>query len=191
MTSEPMRRALRRLELRMRAAESEIAELRAREAARGVDATADDDARPVVGPDAAPRPSDLDDPLWFVNELARREPDAVMLAGAVDVPKSGPVRWQYALQTPDLLGAEWGERASVLEALAHPVRLELARAVLRGHRTTAELLELEGLGTSGQLHHHLRQLVAAGWLSAVRRGSYEVPAHRVVPLLVLIMIAAG
>jgi len=40
------------------------------------------------------------------------------------------------------------------------------------------------LGTSGQVHHHVRQLVAAGWLRPTARGRYEVPVDRVVPLLV-------
>ena len=40
-----------------------------------------------------------------------------------------------------------------------------------------------------QLHHHLRQLVAAGWLASTRRGHYEVPAARVVPLLVTVLAA--
>lgn len=130
------------------------------------------------------------DPLWFVNELGRRAPGAVMIAGAVDVP-AGPIRWQYGLFADDLLGRDWGELARPIEALGHPVRLELARRILTGTQTTAELLELEQFASSGQLYHHLRQLVSAGWLSSPRRGFYEVPASRVVPLLVLTMIAAS
>ena len=43
------------------------------------------------------------------------------------------------------------------------------------------------LGTTGQLHHHLRALVAAGWLASTGRGSWQVPASRVIPLLVVVI----
>jgi hypothetical protein len=43
--------------------------------------------------------------------------------------------------------------------------------------------------TTGQLYHHLRQLVAAGWLRTSLRGRYAVPADRIVPLLALLAAA--
>lgn len=43
--------------------------------------------------------------------------------------------------------------------------------------------------TSGQLYHHLRQLVSAGWLRATSRGSYAVPPDRVIPLLTILTAA--
>ncbi|GAA2960076.1 hypothetical protein [Microbacterium schleiferi] len=65
------------------------------------------------------------------------------------------------------------------------------RRILTGTQTTAELLELDQFASTGQLYHHLRQLVSAGWLVSPRRGHYEVPAPQIVPLLVLTMIAAS
>lgn len=141
----------------------------------------------AAGSDA---PAATDDPLWFVNELGRRAPGAVMMAGAVDT-AAGPVRWQYGLMADGLLSEDWSDLAHPLEALGHPARIELVRQVMRGAHTTAELLQLEHLASSGQLYHHLRQLVTAGWLVSPRRGYYEVPAARVVPLLVLTMIASS
>ncbi|WP_435827490.1 hypothetical protein [Actinoplanes philippinensis] len=43
------------------------------------------------------------------------------------------------------------------------------------------------MGTSGQVYHHLRQLVAAGWLHTIGGGRHEVPAARVIPLLSLLL----
>src|SRR5690606_18106539 len=83
----------------------------------------------------------------------------------------------------DLLGADWTEEADVLVALGHPVRLRLLQRVLGGATTVAELVDTDGVGTSGQVYHHLRQLTAAGWLRALGGGRYEVPVARVVPLL--------
>ena len=98
--------------------------------------------------------------------------------------------WQEGATTASLLTSDWSEHAATLDALAHPVRLQLLQLVLNGTDRTAELGEAEGLGTSGQLHHHLRQLVAAGWLRSAGRGRYEIPAPRVVPLLVVLTAVA-
>lgn len=172
------------IELRVDRLEREVERLRAEFAVR--------DAAPAPAADASAEPaSDAPtDPLWLVNTLARHAPGVVMLAGAVEVP-AGPVRWQYGLHADDLLARDWSDLARPIEALGHPVRLELVRRILAGTQTTAELLELDQFASSGQLYHHLRQLVSAGWLTSPRRGSYEVPAARVVPLLVLTMIAAS
>jgi hypothetical protein len=59
--------------------------------------------------------------------------------------------------------------------------------VLSGVATAAELVQVDGVGTSGQVYHHLRQLVAVGWLRSAGGGRYEVPVGRVVPLLTTIV----
>lgn len=132
------------------------------------------------------------DRFWALEGLrARAEegPGQVLMVGTVTLPTGVPYEWQLGAEVGDLLDTPWDELAPAVDALAHPVRLRLVREVVHGRRTTAELAALEGLGTSGQLHHHLRQLVAAGWLRSAERGSYEVPAARVVPLLVLLLAA--
>ena len=90
----------------------------------------------------------------------------------VEVP-AGPIRWQYGLRAEDLLDRDWSEFARPVEALGHPVRLELVRRILTGTQTTAELLELDQFASTGQLYHHLRQLVSAGWLVSPRRGHHQ------------------
>jgi hypothetical protein len=74
----------------------------------------------------------------------------------------------------------------VIDALSHAVRLRLLQRVLNGVTTTAELSEDDSLGTTGQLHHHLRALVAAGWLHSTGRGQWAVTPQRVIPLLVVL-----
>ena len=66
----------------------------------------------------------------------------------------------------------------------------LLQAVLGGAHTVRALEALPGLGTTGQIYHHLRELQRAGWLSLARRNHYEVAGERVVPLLVA-LAAAG
>lgn len=112
---------------------------------------------------------------------------AVMMVGTLRLPTGEPVDWQEGIAAHGLLETDWSQAAATLAALAHPVRIELLRNVLSGVRSTADLAAIETLESTGQLHHHLRQLLAAGWLRQVGRGRYEVPAKRVVPLLVTMM----
>lgn len=129
-----------------------------------------------------------DDRFWALHALQQQvpEPGGVLFTGSVAVREDERYEWQEGRLTGDLLDADWGELAASLGALAHPVRLALVQAVLRGTRAVAELSG-ERFGTSGQLYHHLRQLVAAGWLKAAGRGRYVVPPARVLPLLVIVM----
>lgn len=161
------------LDARLRAVERAVADLQ-------------DALRPTGGDTPA---ASADDVLWALTELEARSPGAVLMAGSVAVPGAGEVRWQYARPGEALLDADWSELAGTLDALAHPARLAILQHVLGGVHGTAQLLEQPSVGTTGQLHHHLRQLVAAGWLASTRRGHYEVPAARVVPLLVTVLAA--
>ncbi|WP_055549666.1 helix-turn-helix transcriptional regulator [Streptomyces sp. NBRC 110028] len=126
--------------------------------------------------------------FWALEGLRRRitGQGQVLFTGAVELPTGRRYEWQQGATTDGLLGADWSEHAASYAALGHPVRLTLLRAVLGGTRSAAELQETAGLNTTGQLYHHLKQLTAAGWLQAEGRGHYQVPAGRVVPLLVLL-----
>jgi hypothetical protein len=86
-----------------------------------------------------------------------------------------------------ILETDWTTRASALAALGHPVRLTLLREILRGRTTVSALSEVEGLGTSGQIYHHLRQLTAEGWLHTPSRGAFAVPPDRVDALLAILV----
>ena len=147
--------------------------------------------RPV--PTAGPVPAG--DELWALRGLEERLGEevgagAVVYAGTVALPTGERYVWQMGTRVDDLLGADPDDVVPGLAALGHRVRLVLLQAVLSGRRTVAELEALEALGTTGQLYHHLRQLVAAGWLQHAGRGRYAVPAERIVPLLVVLSAVA-
>ncbi len=137
---------------------------------------------PMVAADA--------DRFWVLSGLRARLAGggggAVVFAGAVTLSTGEEYAWQYGRTTEALLDDDWSQRSAVVGALGHPVRLRLLQQVLTGTRTTPELQADDRLGTTGQLYHHLRQLVAAGWLQQTSRGHYAVPGERVVPLLVLL-----
>lgn len=108
----------------------------------------------------------------------------VLFTGSVRLPAHETYEWQYGVPTDALLDLDWSETAESFAALGHAVRMRLLREILGGRRTVAELAALEDMGTTGQIYHHLRQLTSVGWLHTAGRGRYEVPAGRVVPLLV-------
>jgi hypothetical protein len=130
--------------------------------------------------------------FWVLDGLRARlaaGDGAVVLAGVVPLPTGEEYAWQYGQTAGDLLAAGWQELSKVIAALAHPVRLRLLQLILTGTRSAADLQSVDGLGTSGQLYHHLRQLIATGWLVQAARGHYAVPGDRVIPLLVLLTAA--
>lgn len=127
--------------------------------------------------------------FWALNGLKDQLSEAgaadggVLYTGSVRLPTGEEYAWQMTALTRDLLEDEWTTAAESFAALGHPVRIRLLREILGGRRTAAELAELDEVGTTGQIYHHLRQLTATGWLHTTGRGRHEVPPGRVVPLL--------
>ena len=147
-------------------------------------------ARPIVDPER----------FWALARLAERtgpefDRDGVagslLYAGRVATPGGGDLIWQAEHPLPDVLTEGWEDAAAVLAALGSPVRLEIIRRLLLGGQTAGELQEIPGLGTSGQLYHHLRDLQAAGLVVQRRRGRYGLAPDKVVPALVVIAAAAS
>ncbi|GAA4976113.1 helix-turn-helix domain-containing protein [Actinoplanes utahensis] len=137
-----------------------------------------------------PTPPQTPDPdtFWALEGLIARvgDPGAVMITGHVALPDGRAARWQETAGTEDLLDGDWSQHVAALAALAHPARIRLLQHVLHGAATAQDLTRLDGMGTSGQVYHHLRQLVAAGWLQTIGGGRYEVPVARIIPLLTTI-----
>jgi Helix-turn-helix domain len=146
---------------------------------------------PTPAPAPTGDPGGLRERFWALDGLKERLPagdGAVLFCGVVPA-AGGWYEWQWGSGSGELLQGDWSQRSAALAALGHPVRLGLLRQVLAGAGTVVELQERAELGTSGQLYHHLRQLVNAGWLRAEARGRYAVPPDRVVPLLVVLAAA--
>jgi hypothetical protein len=62
---------------------------------------------------------------------------------------------------------DWSTAAPALAALGSPIRLTLLREIVHGHATVNALSQVQGLGTSGQIYHHLRHLTTEGWLHKI------------------------
>ncbi len=135
------------------------------------------------GPQAVPAaPGDV----ALLETLERDHPDSAAIVGSVRT-EAGEARWQYGLTRTSLDELDWGERATALAALGHPVRLRLLQLVHRGEHRTSALAELDGVGSVGQVQHHLRTLLAAGWLESRGRGQVAIPTSRVIPLLATVL----
>lgn len=117
------------------------------------------------------------------NRLAALEQRIAALESAA----SARLRPQAVDGEEAVLEADWTEWAGALAALGNPVRLTLLQQILRGTSTVSGLSEVQGLGTSGQIYHHLRQLTAEGWLHSPSRGVFAVPPSRVVALLAILV----
>ncbi|MFB9325090.1 ATP-binding protein [Paenibacillus aurantiacus] len=103
-----------------------------------------------------------------------------------------PLYWEtQERRAEQLLGIDSEKAAKVLGAIGHKQRLDILLAALQGPITGGELLERLGMGTTGQLYHHIKPLVGANLLQQEERGGrYSLPANRVLPLL-LLLAAAG
>lgn len=141
-------------------------------------------------PAAVPGSSDPD-AFWVLEGLSRRHREATVVFAGTAVVAQSTASWQWGVSTKDLQERDWNGAAPVFEALAHPVRLYLLQRILNGTTSTAELAADDKLGTTGQLHHHLRILTAAGWLQSVGRGQWAVPPPRVIPLLIAVLTATS
>jgi DNA-binding transcriptional ArsR family regulator len=129
-----------------------------------------------------------EDAFWALEGLTTRSPEggAVLYVGTVELPTGGAVQWQYGIGAEDLFAKDWSEQADALAALGHPIRLQILQAVLNGKTTVAQLVEQLDAGTSGQIYHHLKELLSSRWLTSLRRGTYEVPPARIVPLMAIL-----
>lgn len=127
------------------------------------------------------------DPFWALTALKEHAPapGAVVFAGAVDV-GLGHLEYQWGRPVEHLLAADWAEHAEPVAALGHPLRLAILRRLLDGEHTVAQIVDELELGSTGVAYHHLSALQSGGWATSPRRGSWSIPASRVVPLLAII-----
>ena len=149
------------------------------------------DKQPVAKGVKGSEKSDDDpaDTFWALEGLRARLPESggVVYAGAVMLPDGRTAHWQQGATTAALLDTDFSDYAASLSALGHPVRLRIVQRFLTDTSSVPELVDTGEFGTSGQIYHHVRQLLTAGWLRQSGRGQYEVPVDRAVPLLTILL----
>jgi len=151
----------------------------------------------IDGAAAPERPARSASPLTGVLHAWRREAAEQSLPGTVGYAgyvADRELLWARQIPLAELLPADWGAAAGILESLGSQPRLALLGALLRnGRRTNVDLQEAlgtsQGDSTSGQLYHHLRALQGAGLITQRRRGEYELAPQAVVPILTILAAA--
>jgi DNA-binding transcriptional ArsR family regulator len=97
--------------------------------------------------------------------------------------------WQREHDWGDVRAQADDATARVLGALGNPVRLRIVAVLLVRPATTAELTEQLDQPSTGQLFHHLKELLTAGLIHQPVRGTYSIRRQDVIP--VLAPLAAG
>ena len=178
------------LSARLAALEARVAELESGE--RSGDRSGAGSGADAAGSATASRHGDLPavdgDRFWALHALQQQlpPPGGVVFAGSVQV-GAGAVEFQWGRPTEHLEGTDWAEHAETVAALGHPLRLAILRRLLDGERTVAQLVEELDFGSTGVAYHHLSALQSGGWVHSPRRGAWELPAPRVVPLLTILI----
>lgn len=145
-----------------------------------------------------------EDLLRRIDDLEKRVAALEGARTAQHVPASGGVveyrgtltepaelTWRISADPAQVLALDNGPRTEVLAALGHPARAAIVRLLaLEGSQNSAALQEAAGLGSSGQLYHHLKSLTSCGLVEQDKRGSYRLRPQAAIPALVLLTAAS-
>ncbi len=102
--------------------------------------------------------------------------------------EDGAVAWRLGRDWDEVLAGATGT-AAVFAALGNGTRLRIVAELLRGPVATGDLAARLDWASSGQLFHHLRELLAAGVVYQPVRGTYAIRRQHVVPLLAVLSAA--
>ncbi|MEU3623960.1 transcriptional regulator [Amycolatopsis coloradensis] len=101
------------------------------------------------------------------------------------------LRWAINVTPGPMLALDDGPRVEVLAALSSAARVALVRTLAeKGVQSAPALQEAAGLGSPGQLYHHLKALTGAGIVEQDKRGSYRLRPTATIPVLVLLTAAS-
>lgn len=101
-----------------------------------------------------------------------------------------PFRFQQRLPVQSLFEAAPDLLAQIFAALASPHRVIILRTLCERPSTAQQLQEVLGMGSAGQLYHHLKELLAAGLITQRERSSaYTIEPAKVIPICAALMVA--
>jgi hypothetical protein len=101
----------------------------------------------------------------------------------------GEVRWQIIRGWGNVLAETDGRSAALFSSLSSPSRLRIVGTLMSGQMTTSELARRLDQPSTGQLFHHLKELLAAGVIHQPVRGTYAIRAEHAVPLMAMMCAA--
>ncbi|MCA1037936.1 hypothetical protein LCM00_00320 [Bacillus infantis] len=106
--------------------------------------------------------------------------------------REGRRSWKPASKTiEEVLAPDSGSLANILSSLGHIQRIEMIKSLMQEPKNAAELVKELGMGTTGQLYHHMKPLLHAGIIEQKERGgSYSIAADKILPILLQLAGAA-
>jgi DNA-binding transcriptional ArsR family regulator len=127
------------------------------------------------------------DELWDTADGSA--PDGRIVYAGAGPWADGTVAWQIGRGWADIGEAGEDAIASLFGALANPHRIRILRELVTGPVSTSELAERLDQPSSGQLFHHLKELLAAGVIYQPERGTYAIRREDVIPVLAALSCA--
>jgi len=118
------------------------------------------------------------------------EPDAVVAYGGRSDRDGPPLEWQMRRTWDEVIDGAGEGTASVLSALASGPRLRMVAELARGPLATSDLAERLDQPSTGQLFHHLKELLAAGVVFQPQRGVYTIRKQHLIPVLAILSAAS-
>lgn len=80
--------------------------------------------------------------------------------------------------------------APIFAAFANPHRIVILRALYHGPRTGQQLADILGMSTTGQLYHHLKELLAVRLIIQRGRSLYSIDPTKAIPIGIALMVAS-
>lgn len=108
--------------------------------------------------------------------------------GAVQLAEQD-IHWRQRLALQPIFAASPELLAQLFAALASPHRVIILRTLCEGPRTSQQLQELLGMGSAGQLYHHLKELLTTGLILQRGRSVYTIEPTKVIPVCIALMMA--
>jgi hypothetical protein len=99
------------------------------------------------------------------------------------------LQWRQSLTLQPIFAASPEVLAQLFAALSNSHRVIILRTLCEGPRTSQQLQELLGMGSAGQLYHHLKELLATGLILQRGRSAYTIEPTKVVPVCLALMMA--
>lgn len=78
--------------------------------------------------------------------------------------------------------------ANDISALGHPIRLQICQLTANEPVSVKDLVDRLGMGTTGQVYHHLRTLLDFEWVENAGRSTYRLNPARVDALALILSV---
>lgn len=129
--------------------------------------------------------------LRLLEARLRDRPDGgLVLIGGIERRKGKIVdSFMSAVDLESIIKCPPSDIAKLMASFSSENRVRIMQSLLRGVKTASELSEETGL-EGGQLYHHLKDLMMAGYVQIVERGKYTLTSKGCIAIRTLACLAS-